>query len=298
MATNPLQYPYDTPTVSGANVTADMMLQEPTRVTRAVSDIALQKFWADKLFSLPGGVSGGAVIYDVLTANDLYPTRDVQNVEPGGEFPILTMDRPTPQVAQVEKFGGKFFATDEAISRNDQTQIRNGVRKVGNAINKGIHTRAVNVIDAAATTYSRTLAAANTWTTATTTANSSLTAAMGPAAVFASVQLQADIDELGVTFDSFIVNPTQAAKFVTFYGAANWQAILDASDLTMYSTNRVASGTAYFFEEGGVGELRIEAPLATEQWREYGTQREWWQTSIRPVMYVTNPYSLLKVTGL
>jgi hypothetical protein len=86
--------------------------------------------------------------------------------------------------------------------------------------------------------------------------------------VFAAVQLQGDTDELGVTFDSFIVNPTQASKFVMFYGASTGAAILDASGLTMYSTNRVASGTAYFFEEGGVGELRFEKPLSTESWRE------------------------------
>src|SRR5690349_3061107 len=129
MATSNYQYPFGTATVSGNTITVDTMLNEPTRVTRAVNDIALQNFWADRLFSTPGGVSGGTVLYDVLTANDLYPTRDVQNVEPGAEFPILTMDRPTPQVAQVEKFGGKFFVTDEARDRNDQSQVRNGTRK-------------------------------------------------------------------------------------------------------------------------------------------------------------------------
>ena len=298
MATSNYQYPFGTATASGNAVTVDMMLNGPTRVTRAVSDVALQNFWADRLFSTPGGVEGGAVLYDVLTANDLYPTRDVQNVEPGAEFPILTFDRPTPLVAQVEKFGGKFFVTDEARDRNDQTQMRNGVRKIANAVNKGLHTRAVAVVDAAATTYSRTLAAANTWTTSTTTVASSLTSVLGPAAVFASVQLQADTDELGVQFDSFIVNPTQASKFTMFYGANNWRQILADSNLTMYSSNRVTAGTAYFFEEGGVGEMRFEKPLGTETWREQATERTWVQSSIRPVMYVTNPYSLLKVTGL
>lgn len=298
MASSSIQYPFGTASTSGNAITVDMALNQPTRVTRAVGDISLQNFWATRLFATPGGVTGGSVIYDVLTANDLYPTRDVQNVEPGAEFPILTMDRPTPLVAQVEKFGGKFFVTDEARDRNDQSQMANGVRKIANAVNKGLHTRAVNVIDAAATTYSRTLAAANTWTTSTTTAQSSVTAALGPAAVFAAVQLQADTDELGVQFDSFIVNPTQASKFVMFYGASNWKAILAASNLEMYSSNRVASGTAYFFEEGSVGELRVEKALGTEVWREHNTQRTWVQTDIRPVMYVTNPYSLLKVTGL
>lgn len=298
MASSPVQYPIGTPVVSGTTVTVDQMAAQPTRVTRYVSDVTLQNFWADQLFSTPGGVSGGAVIYDVLTGNDLYPTRDVQNVEPGAEFPTLTFDRNAPQVAQVEKFGGKFYVTDEAMDRNDPTQIRNGGRKVGNAISKGIHTRAVNVVDAAATAYSRTLGAANTWTTATTTAQSSQTAALGPAAVFAAVQLQADTDEMGVTYDSFIVNPTQASKFVMFYGASNWRAILDASNLQMFSTNRVAAGSAYFFEAGGVGEMRFEKPLSTETWREQATQRTWFQSDVRPVMYVTNPFSLLKVTGL
>jgi uncharacterized SAM-binding protein YcdF (DUF218 family) len=44
--------------------------------------------------------------------------------------------------------------------------------------------------------------------------------------------------------------------------------------------------------------MRFEKPLSTETWREPQTQRTWLQTDIRPVMYVTNPYSLLKVTGL
>ena len=75
--------------------------------------------------------------------------------------------------------------------------MRNGVRKIANAVNKGLHTRAVAVIDAAATTYSRTLAAANTWTTSTTTVASSLTSVLGPAAVVLGLRARAIPAERG-----------------------------------------------------------------------------------------------------
>lgn len=298
MATAAFQYPFGIPSVSGATITVDMMLNEPTRVSRYVSDIALQTFFANRIFATPGGVTGGAVVYDMLTSNDLYPTRDVQNVEPGAEFPIVTMDRPTPLVAQVEKFGGKFFVTDEARDRNQDTQLRNGARKVANAIVRGTNARAIAVLDAVVTSQSRTLAAANTWTVSTTTAAGTITKAQEPAAVFAAVRGQADAEEMGVSYDLLVLNPAQVTKFITYYGATNWEAILAANNLDVISSNRVTAGTGYFVEEGQVGEMRFEKPLSTETWREYSTQRTWSQTDIRPVMYATNPFSVLKVTGL
>jgi hypothetical protein len=60
----------------------------------------------------------------------------------------------------------------------------------------------------------------------------------------------------------------------------------------------VTNGTAYVVATGQVGELRIEKALGTETWREEKTQRTWVQSDVRPVMYVTNPYSIKKVTGL
>jgi hypothetical protein len=42
----------------------------------------------------------------------------------------------------------------------------------------------------------------------------------------------------------------------------------------------------------------VEKPLGTVTWREEGRERTWVQASVRPVMYVTNPYAVIKVTGL
>jgi hypothetical protein len=44
--------------------------------------------------------------------------------------------------------------------------------------------------------------------------------------------------------------------------------------------------------------MRVEKPLSTETWREAETQRTWVQSDVRPVMVITNPYGIAKVTGL
>lgn len=299
MATNPYSYPYGVPSISGQTITVDTMLAEPTRITRALADLSLRRMFAQRIFSTPGGVTGGALLYDVLTSNDLFldSTREVQNVEPGAEFPIVTSSRSAPKVATVEKFGGKFFVTDEARARNDESQLRNGTMKLSNSISKGVDTRAIAALDAAVTTYSRTATGVN-WSTANSTAASSLTKNLEPGADFAAAQLTADTDELGVVFDLWIVNPAQYVNLQKFYGASNLPGVLNAYGVEVYSSNRVTAGTAYAVESGTVGEMRFEQGLTTETWREQATERTWVQSSIRPVFAVTNPMSVLKFSGL
>src|SRR3954449_7556133 len=101
MATVPasVAHPLGPPTISGTLVTVDTMLNQPTRVTRMIMDLSLQRFIADRVFASGGGVTGGAVIYDQATQNWLYADRDVQRVSPGGQFPLVTGSRPTPQLA-------------------------------------------------------------------------------------------------------------------------------------------------------------------------------------------------------
>jgi hypothetical protein len=299
MATSPFGYPIGSPTISGNSITVDTMLNEPTRITRALADLSLRRMFAQRIFSTPGGVEGGALLYDVLTSNDLFldSTREVQNVEPGAEFPIVTSSRSAPSIARVEKFGGKFFVTDEARARNDETQVRNGTMRLSNSISKGVDARAIAALDAAVTTYSRTATGVN-WATANSTVASSLTKNIEPGADFAAAQLTADTDELGVQFDLWIVNPAQYAALSKFYGVANLAGVLDAYGVEVLSSNRVTAGTAYAVESGVVGEMRFEQGLVTETWREQATERTWVQSSIRPVFAVTNPYSVIKFSGL
>ena len=292
------EYPLGSPSVSGSNLTVDMMLAQPTRINAYLSDLALKKYFAERIFTNGGGVSGGALVYTQLTTNDLFPTRAAQEVAPGAEFPEVTFDRPTPLTAQVKKLGGKFRVTDEARERNDLSAIQSESVKLANDIVRQLHARALAELEAAIAGVSG---------TATTLAGVSWADAVGltistsnkgglPVADFGKAQLKADTFEFGTSYDLWIVNPQEMANFNTVY--ENASAVLAANGITMISSNQVTAGTAYAVAEGGVGQVRYEQPLQTTSTREELTESTWVKTSIRHVFAVTNPYNVLKFTGL
>jgi hypothetical protein len=293
----PYSHPLGPPTVAGTLITVDMMLNQPTRITRMIMDLTLQRFIADRIFASAGGVTGGAVIYDQATWNELYAARDVERVAPGAEFPILTGVQLIPKVASVEKWGGKVFITDEARDRNNTILFTRLMRQVGNTIVRKINARAIAEMNAAVTAFNRTFVG-RSWSAVVTAGTNASTAQQYPLRDFAQADLLAEQDELGVVFNLVLMNPQEYATMSTIYGAQSLNQFLQFINKTLYVSNRVPAGTAYFVQEGQVGEMRVEKPLGTETWREPETERTWSQTSVRPVMYVTNPYSILQATGL
>ncbi|MDQ1174175.1 hypothetical protein QE430_002482 [Microbacterium testaceum] len=295
---NATAYPFAAPSVNGSTITVETMLNQPTRITRYLSDIALRNYISPLIFSTPGGVSGGAVIYDQLTLNDLFPTRDVQEVAPGAEFPNLTSEDGEPKVAAVEKHGGKFFVTDEARDRNDSGKIQREGRKIMNAMVRRQDARSIAILDAALAQFPSQTVVASNWNNVVTGGSSQTNAALWPASDIARVQGLADTQELGVEIDTLIVNPSQAVQLRIVYGD-DLNDVLESSGIqTLRASNRVAAGTAYALALQQPGEMRPEKALSTETWREHGSQRTWVQTDARFVSYVTDPYSVFKMTGL
>lgn len=296
---NPVAHPLAAPTVTGDTVTVDVMLQQPTRITAFLLDLTLARFVMDRIFSSDGGVTGGAVVYDQITENELYLDRDVEPVAPGAEFPVVTSSRRAPKVAEVEKFGGKYFFTDEARDRNDQSAFRNENIKLGNTIVRKINARAVEVMEAAITANGGLSEfAGNDWSAAIPGGSNPSIPSDTPAADFAQAQLLSDQRELGIRYNIAIVNPVQLNELRLFYGGSLGQMLADNGYDEVYASNRVAVGTAYFVAEGQLGEMRLEQPLATETWRDANTQRTWVQSSVRPVMFVNNPFAVVRATGL
>lgn len=293
---NPVAYPLGPPTVSGTTYTVDWALQQPTRVTRTLMDLTLQRFFADRVFTNAGGVTGGAVIFDVLQVNELYLTRDLEMIAPGTEFPILTSQRRAPQVATVEKWGGKFFMTVEERDRNDISVYTRQIRQLANTIVRKINQRAVEVLDAAVTAYSRTITG-NNWTTVVTTGASASNATLWPGRDFARVTQLAETEELGYTYNLWLMNPQEYFNLATIYGNFLTD-LLASTGYDVFVTNRVPAGSAYVVAEGQVGQMRVEQPLMTETWYEEGTQRYWTQSSVRPVFFVDQPHAVIEVTGL
>jgi hypothetical protein len=223
----------------------------------------------------------------------------VQNVEPGAEFPLVTFDRPTPLVKQVEKFGGKFFVTDEARDRNDPMMLQQGSQRLANTINRRIHTNAVNEIDAQITALagSRRPRPVTTGRPPSRVVRRSPTRQHGRPPTSPRCNCWRIRRSWESQFDTWILNPVNANEFKIAYGN-EWRSVLDDSGISFVVTNRVTAGTAYVFESGQVGQMRFEKPLSTETWREQPTQRTWVQSDVRPVFVITNPYSIAKVTGL
>jgi hypothetical protein len=291
--------PLGPPSLSGNLLTVDLMLNQPTRVTRRIADLTLQNFIVTRIFGMGGAVSGGAVVYDQATLNELYLARDVERVSPGEEFPNVGGNRQTPLVALVEKWGGKFETTDEARDRNNVALFNNNVTQLANTIVRKVNQRAVAELEAAISGVGSVATfVGHNWGTVVTAGTSATSASGYPAADFAAAQLAADVDELGVQYDTWIVNPKQKANLSIIYGDRLPAMLSSFGIKELYPSNRVANGTAYAVASGQVGEMRVEKPLSTETWRAPGNESTWMQSSVRPVMYVTNPYSVKKITGL
>lgn len=293
---NPAANPLGPPTLAGNLITVDLMLRQPTRITKMISDLTLQRFVADRIFASAGGVTGGALIYDETTINELYTEREPERVAPGGEFPVLNDELQVPKVATVEKRGGKVFITDEARDRNNATTFTNQIRKVANTLVRQINTRAIETLEAAITDHSQ-VYPGNDWRNVVIDGVSPTVPQERPSADFAATWLSAQQDELGITYDLWLVNPQEYMNLVVIYGD-RLRALLEAAGISMYASNRITPGEAYVVAEGQVGEMRIEKPLGTETWREPKNEVTWVQTSVRPLFAVTNPYAVIKVTGL
>lgn len=291
------EYPLGSASVSGNNLTVDLMLKEPTRINAYLSDIALKGYFAERIFANGGGVSGGSLVYTQLTSNDLFPNRGGQKVAPGAEFPEVTFDRPEPKTAQVEKFGGKFRVTDEAKDRNDLSQIQSEGIKLGNDVQRWLHARALVELEASIAAVGSPLQITGTsWADATALTISTENKAALPAADLAEIRKRGLVNELGSDYNLLVINPQEFANLSIIYG--NAEAWLQAQGFSVAVSNAVDAGTAYAVQEGTVGQVRYEQPLKTVTYRDDSTESTIVQTSIRPVFCVTNPYNALKISGL
>jgi hypothetical protein len=296
---NPVENPLAPPTMSGTDITVDIMLQQPTRVTSFLMDLTLTRFVLDRLFTSNGGVTGGAVVYDVVIANDVFLLRDVEPVSPGAEFPVVTSIRRVPKVATVEKYGGKFWVSYEARDRNDATAFRNELVRLGNTIVRKLNTRAIAAVNAAvAANNGMSTYVGNNWETAIPKGANPTPPPLTPGADFSKPQMLADQAELGIQYDTMLINPVQLNSLRLFYEDGLNQMLSDAGYDDLYASNRVPLGTAYAIASGQLGEMRLEQPLMTQTWDEPSNQRAWTQSSVRPVMFVTNPWAVMEITGI
>lgn len=299
MATSPVAYPLGAPVINDNKISVDLAYKTPGRITKRLSDLTLQKFIAPELFSSSGTTTtAGAIIYDTITINELYTKNDVEQRGPSDEYPIVQGERQQPKVAQSEDWGGKFWMEDAAIRRNDKLQMDRLTRQLANTIVRKVNQRTVAVLDAViASLGGAGVIPGHDWTNVTLSGTSPTPNNARPFADIIGAQLAADVEELDYVYNVWVVNPRQYADLRIAYGP-ELDAILRDGEISMFRSNRVTNGTAYAAVRGGVGFLDYEQMLSTETWRTPETKRNWVQSSVLPIMGVTDPYAVKKVTGL
>jgi hypothetical protein len=298
----PVSYPLGPPTVSGNLITVDEALADPTRITRDIARLADQRFFASRVFSDAGGVSGGAVLYETppSTATDLYAERGLQEIAPGEEFPLLTFLRGVPLVAKPRKLGGKFFVTKEQRKRNDVRIVQRAMIQAANTIALTLDAMAITVLNAAITANTRTMAG-QSWATAAGTTFTTRSGTNQASSDLLSARKVVELEQRGHNLDSALIHPNQElslAQAATALGISIDEIFSVAGINNWFSSPRVTAGTAILYEAGQVGGWANEFPLAEDAWYENGNERNWYQWSVSPAMFVDDWFGLLQVTGI
>ncbi|PAY24653.1 hypothetical protein CEY15_02330 [Dietzia natronolimnaea] len=284
--------------LNGNLITVDEALNHPTVITERLADLTFDTVLVDKVFGTVGQpVTGGAVIYSQTTEKHLF-VEGVADRKPGDEYPVIFSEKPDAQLARVQDFGGKFPVTDEARRRNNSIDFDNAVTRLANTITRKLNSRAIETLEAALGTLDDGgEIAGHPWTDLALDGATPTPASERPTADLAAAQLAADEDELGITYSMLLVHPRQRAALATAYGE-RLKAVMDAAGMTLASTTQVPAGTAYVVDPGTVGFVDYEMPLTSETWDDREHRQTWVQSYAMPVMGVTSPRSVRKLTGL
>lgn len=291
-------WPAPAPTLSNNNISVYRFLNDTPTVEKTLSNMALQRMWADKVFDSGPRTDSGAVMYSQITGEGSYYTaQDVQPIAPGSEFPDVGLDEEEMLVATVTKWGGKVSFPIETISRDRRDILRRALRRLANTIARKVDTQAI-----AALTAAPVLTAAGTgdWGTAGRALKDLLTA-------ISAIEQQ----DLGYTANICLLNPAQALNIMldtTLIGympretSSNnfvWGRNLDGiAGLRYIVTNRVADGTVWVVEGKTIGSITDERPFFSRIVDRPEEERKVLMAGRSFVPYVTDPKAAFKITGV
>lgn len=296
-------YPFGAATVSGQNVTVDSWSKQPEVIRRRIAVLAQKKFFADKVFNVSGTITGAGIVTEIPNAvdNDVFTTTDVQKIMPLGKYPRSKTTRGTLTTFTPDKWGHEFELADEAVTDNDTSVMNRCPQQMSNTLVRKMHVVAINVLDAAATTYSRTQAAAATWDATNAVAWNVKTNATSPLNVLALANEKIESEERGFDgmLDTLVLNQAQKRALVIGLGATEWMSVLDTYGVkNVFVSPRVTAGTAYFTASGQVGDIRFADPLSVRTYREDDTDSTIIKAKARFAAFVNEPYAFLQLTGL
>jgi len=290
-----LTYPAGAPSTSGTRLTVDRLLKSPTVLAkRIITDNT--PFLSELLFR-QGTNDSGTVIYSESSIEDRYPSRgDVQEVTPGGAFPMVDIAEAGDKVALSTTFGAGYYVTDQAKSRNQLDVIAKGNMKVRNALLRQDAARCLTLFESKAPTVS----SVGAWTTSKIWKTDLL---KGVAQIKGL--------QLGYNPDSVIISPNTATNLLLLDDLQNWAPRENANLNPLYNpslngllglnwiVNEFADDDqAIILTQKVTGINSVEKPYGVEVTREGTLKRDVVIADRWSVPIIDEPGSALVITGI
>lgn len=297
-------FPFGSPSVNGTVISVEDAMRDPTTITRTLGELLADRFWATEIFSPSGGVDGGAVLFERPNplATDLYiaPEQPIRRIAPGDEVPEVGFTRGVPMVARPVEIGGGFKMTKKSVIRNDQGLLRRNIQRLKNTFVRDTERMALLELAAVIASEARTTPAGTTWAALNAITKVNRTGTSSPLSQLLAAQVIVDAEERGHVLDSVLLNTADWANLIRYYDNLSnvREAFGEAGFTNIRHTTRKTAGSALLYEKGGCGEWRNEEPL--EEDSEYIKRRKtwWYQVTASPVMYVTDQFGMIELTGI
>lgn len=289
---NPLSYPLGNAVIQDNVLTVDAILKAPHRITQRMVELTQNSFVIDKVFGTMGAVGSHAVQYMEMQPGLNEMDGSIPDRAPGEEVKVLTAEWGEAKVSSSRDFSGRFFVPDEAITRNQASLIDAETTRLSNKIVMDVNRWSVDTFEKSALLVS----VSGKWGDVILDGATPTSPHARPSAHFAQIQSLADVEEMGITYDLYILNPADAATLRTVYGD-RLKPMLDTFGISLFPTNRVEPGTAFAVASGEVGFCTYETALSTVVYRAEDRKGAWVQTSVKPIIGVVNPYAIRSVGG-
>ena len=274
-------------------------LSDPSRVQRQINENLRDRTIADYAFGT-GDAKQGAVIYDVVTGEVIEGDRDAEEIKPGANFPIITVDSSKPQLAKTDMFGGAVEMTWQAIKRNETDTWARRQAMLEKKVVKKINQVCLDAIINAP--LQNELVLTDSWGDADVDI---------AANIFAGKSLIDDA-ELGYESDLAIINPLDAQAYLLGRKDVREQFPRESRDLNpilsgdidgfagleWIKSNRVPRGQMYVLQRGVFGSVRYEDPqvqanIYDDNDRHVKIAQAW--RSLVPI--ITDPKALTVIRG-
>lgn len=290
-------YPPVPPTVSGEFITVSMFLNDPVRVQRAIENITNLRFVADVILSEGPAIPGGSVLYDqITTQGQIFLDRDVEEIEPGADFPLLNGLEQGPLVAIARKYGGEVFITYEDERRDRRDKLGRRLTQLRNTIVRKVDRIAMATVRAAPIIQQT---ASGSWLTSATDIVRDIAVAKNAITrqelgYFPDTALVNDDQELAMQVDKDIRDALPRELQDGLIRTGNVGRIMG---LDFIATSQVLPGEVIVLQRKTAGSISDEIPLYTRPIRDERAERVYLHGARLPAAYITDPKSIVRITG-